>query len=168
MAVDRVLGEWSHHRLTVEPGSLFEFDSAPLDYAGKPDCFVNESGGVLRSWVEQLDLDPESLLVVYDDFSLDLGTIRLRPSGSAGGHRGLSNVIDVLGTDQIPRLRIGIGPLPSSTDPADFVLSPITDNDRPRLNAVLETIPDVVETLQNDGLDTAMSRWNGVELDARR
>lgn len=168
MAVDRVLGRWDHHRLSVDPGSLFALDSAPSEYAGKPDCFVNESGGVLRRWLDELDLAPESLLVMYDDFSLDVGTIRLRPSGSAGGHRGLGNVLDVLGTEGIPRLRIGIGPLPSSGDPAEFVLSPISDNDRPRLDSVLRKVPDVVETIEDDGIEAAMSRWNGVELDARR
>lgn len=168
MAVDRVLGEWSHSAHSVKPGSLFELDSGPCEYAGKPDCFVNESGGVLRRWLDELNLEPRSLLVVYDDFSLDVGTLRLRPSGSAGGHRGLGNVLDVLETQDVPRLRIGIGPLPSSDNPAEFVLSPISENDRPRLNAVLRSVPDVIETIRDEGIQTAMSRWNGAELDARR
>lgn len=106
--------------------------------------------------------------MVYDDFSLDVGTLRLRPSGSDGGHRGLGNIIERLGTKEIPRLRIGIGPIPSSEDPADFVLSQMTDSDRKHLHAVTQRVPEILKDIDRDGFDRAMSEWNGEEIHARR
>lgn len=168
MALDRILGNWSNHPTDHRPGTLYELESGPCSYAGKPDCFVNESGDVLREWIQSLDVDPRSILVVYDDFSLDIGTLRLRPSGSDGGHRGLGSIIDRLGTQEIPRLRIGIGPIPSSEDPADFVLSPMTDTDRKHLHRVTQKVPEILKDIDRDGFDRAMNEWNGEEIRARR
>jgi PTH1 family peptidyl-tRNA hydrolase len=161
MAIDRILSNWDHTQESIQPGDLFGMKNAPIDYSGKPNCYVNESGGVAKQWLDSLDLSPGSMLVVYDDFSLDLGSLRLRPSGSSGGHRGLQNIIDVCGTDEIPRLRIGIGPLPSGEAPEDFVLSPIANSDREKLHSVFDTVPDTLQSIEDDGMDSAMSRWNG-------
>ncbi len=128
---------------------------------------MNESGDVLQQWVQSLDLTPQSLLVIYDDFSLDVGSIRLRPSGSDGGHRGLGSIIDRLGTKEIPRLRIGIGPIPSSEDPADFVLSAMTDEDRQHLHSVTQRVPKVLRDMERGGFDRAMNEWNGEKINAR-
>jgi PTH1 family peptidyl-tRNA hydrolase len=166
MAIDRVLSTWEHRERSIQPGDLFDMDDAPIECSGKPDCYVNESGGVVKQWLDALNLSPGSLLVIYDDFSLDLGSIRLRPSGRSGGHRGLQNIIDTCGTDQIPRLRIGIGPLPSGDAPEDFVLSPIANTDREQLHSVFNVIPDTLQSIEDDGMDSAMSRWNGSTINA--
>jgi PTH1 family peptidyl-tRNA hydrolase len=168
MAVDRILKRWSNRKSSVSPGHLFEMDEGPVSHAGKPDCYVNQSGSVVSQWIDHLDIQPDNCLVIYDDFSIELGTIRLRPSGSAGGHRGLKDVIEKCGTDDIPRLRVGMGPIPSSEDPADFVLSPIADSDRQCIHQVLSAVPDTLQSIEEDGFDAAMSHWNGVEFDAGR
>ncbi len=135
----------------------------PVEFAGKPDCLVNRSGSVVRQWVGALEVPPDDLLVVYDDFSLDLGTVRLRPSGRSGGHKGLRSIINSCGTVKIPRLRIGIGPVPSGEAPEEFVLSTVTNSDRERLHPVLRAVPKILHSLEENGIDAAMSRWNGID-----
>lgn len=168
MAIDKVLNSFSSRTAPIEPPEVHSLRNAPVRYAGKPNCYVNESGGYIRSWLNSIDSEPESVLVIYDDFSLDIGTMRLRPEGSSGGHRGLQNVIDVLSTEAVPRLRIGIGPLPNGESAEDYVLSTISDTDRDRLDSVLENVPDVLESIRDDDFQDAMNEWNGTELDARR
>lgn len=109
-------------------------------------------------------MSPDELLVIYDDFSLDQGTLRLRPSGRSGGHRGLQSIIDALETREIPRLRIGIGPLPSGIDPTEFLLSRITNQDWSQLEVVLKAVPDVMVSIDQKGFDAAMSEWNPAEF----
>lgn len=160
-SIDWLLREYDYRESDLRPGTVYDLESAPVPRVAKPDCYVNQSGSVVESWVNRLDLAPESLLVLYDDFSLDLGEIRIRPGGSAGGHNGMKSIIEALGNQSIPRLRIGIGPLPEGVDPAEFVLSPIQDDDQPILESIYETLPDILQVLTEEGVDRAMSDWNG-------
>ena len=89
-----------------------------------PSTYVNLSGIAVAEALDKFDLSKESLLVAYDDFSLPLGKIRFRLKGSSGGHNGMASIIKALETEEIFRLKMGIGPLPENTDPAEFVLSP--------------------------------------------
>ena len=99
-------------------------------------------------------------LICFDDMSLPLGDIRLRPSGSAGGQKGMKNIIELSGTDKIARLRVGIGPRPERFDAADFVLSRFSKTEFPALERALDKAVQALETYLTDGLEKAMNRFN--------
>jgi len=103
---------------------------------------------------------PERLLVVYDDLDLPLGTIRLRPEGSSGGHRGMRSVIEHLGTQSFPRLRIGIGRPPGQMDPADYVLQDFTPDEETVIEEAIERAIAAIQTWLTEGLEKAMSLYN--------
>jgi peptidyl-tRNA hydrolase, PTH1 family len=100
------------------------------------------------------------LLVVCDDFNIPLGTLRLRGQGSAGGQKGLADILHRLGTDEVPRLRIGVGPVPASWDPIDFVLSRFTKDEKPEIELSLVRAADAVEAWATKGMAEAMNRFN--------
>ena len=126
----------------------------------KPDTYMNLSGRAIKKVLARKNLGPEACLVCYDDVNLDTGTIRLRPSGSAGGHNGIQSIIDELNTNQFPRLRIGIGSDYKRGQQADYVLSPFTDEERPIIEESLEKASDAVITFLRSGIDTAMNQFN--------
>ena len=103
------------------------------DYEGgklilaKPQTYVNLSGEAVRALSRYYGVETDHILVVYDDVYLDMGVLRVRPSGSAGGHNGLKNIIQMLGSKEFPRLRIGVGPQPEGVDLVDFVLRQIPE-----------------------------------------
>ncbi|HSH45157.1 MAG TPA: aminoacyl-tRNA hydrolase [Longimicrobiales bacterium] len=127
----------------------------------KPVTYMNRSGAALAPLVDEPELDiTRDLMVVVDDVALDVGRVRLRPSGSAGGHNGLKSVEAALGTRDYPRLRIGVGVPPSGTDLVDWVLSPMPEEDE---DAVLDLFPDLAAAIRmwmDDGIEAAMSRYN--------
>ena len=125
----------------------------------KPMRFMNRSGGVLRSALRQTDVDVTSeLLVVTDDIDLPLGRLRLRRSGSAGGHNGLRDIIGAFGTDEIQRLRVGVG---RAGEAADHVLATFRPDERDAASAVVQVAADAAELWLRDGLDAAMNTFNG-------
>ena len=130
----------------------------------KPLKYMNLSGGPLRAALRQTDLDvTDHLLVVADDIDLPLGRIRLRRSGSAGGHNGLRSIIEALGTDEFPRLRIGVGRAGSA---AGHVLATFKPDERDLATEMVAIGADAVEAWLRDGIDEAMNAFNGVEADA--
>ena len=112
----------------------------------KPLQYMNNSGLPVKQLMDYYHICPEEILVVSDDFSLPLGTVRLRLSGSCGGHNGLASILNTLGTNNFPRLRLGIGPLPEKIDPADFVLSKFKKSE---LKDVRDMLGRAHETLGN-------------------
>ncbi len=128
---------------------------------GKPMTFMNESGRAVARLCVHLDLLPSDLLIIYDDINIDLGMLRLRREGSSGGHKGMQSVIDHLGTEQIPRLRLGIGRLPPDSEARSFVLSPFAPDEEEAAQQLIEQAADAVEYLLAEGMETAMSRFNG-------
>ncbi|HMP79169.1 MAG TPA: aminoacyl-tRNA hydrolase, partial [Pirellulaceae bacterium] len=100
------------------------------------------------------------LLIICDDFSLPFGRLRLRGQGTAGGQNGLKHILEVLGTNQFARLRVGIGPVPPQWDAADFVLSRFRPDEKSEWNRVLDQAADSVECWAREGLTVAMSRFN--------
>jgi peptidyl-tRNA hydrolase, PTH1 family len=129
----------------------------------KPARFMNMSGAPLRSAVRSVNADPETdLLVVTDDADLPLGRIRLRRSGSAGGHNGLRDIIDVLGTDQFARLRVGIG---RNGEMVDHVLSTFSKSENELAREAIATAADAVGVWLAEGVEAAMNVFNGVDLD---
>jgi PTH1 family peptidyl-tRNA hydrolase len=126
----------------------------------KPETFMNLSGRSVGQAVRFYKLALTDVLVACDDLSLPVGKIRIRPGGSDGGQKGLRDIIAHLGTDQFPRLRIGIGE-PGGTDAVDFVLSRFRSTERASIDDALILASQAVAVWVTQGIDTAMNRFNG-------
>jgi PTH1 family peptidyl-tRNA hydrolase len=126
----------------------------------KPQTYVNLSGTAVADLRRRHRVKLEDLVVVVDDLDLPLGRLRLRPGGSHGGHNGLRSIIDALGSDAFPRLRVGIGRPPEGMDPAQFVLTPFTTEERAAMDPALERAAEAIETVVREGLQAAMNRFN--------
>lgn len=127
----------------------------------KPLTFMNLSGRAAAEAIGFYKLNPAAdLLVLVDDVALPSGSIRIRPSGSAGGHNGLADIQRALGTETYPRLRIGVDPKPPAMALHDYVLGRFTDEQTLLLGPALEKSCDAVETFISLGLDAAMNRFN--------
>ena len=113
----------------------------------EPQTFMNNSGEAVALLAHENNLTPEQLLVISDDFSLPLGTVRLRRGGSAGGHNGLNSVISHLGTQEFPRLRLGMGPLPQEADVSQFVLSRFAKAEQGAVDKMLFDANDALKKL---------------------
>ncbi|RIK39211.1 MAG: aminoacyl-tRNA hydrolase [Chloroflexi bacterium] len=125
----------------------------------KPQTFMNASGESVGQLVRWYSIKRPNLLIVYDDLNLPFGTLRLRPGGSDGGHNGLTSIIQHLGTEQVPRLRVGIGrPVRGSTVP--YVLSEFFQDERPLLPGVIERAAAAVHDWMTLGIDAAMNLHN--------
>lgn len=130
-----------------------------------PQTYMNLSGKSVWPLVDFYKLPLEDLLVVCDDLNLDVGRLRLRASGSAGGQKGLQNIIQVLGTEDFARLRIGIGRPPGKMDAADYVLSRFLSEERETIDEALLAAADGVEFWVKDGCDRAMNKVNTTPKD---
>lgn len=126
----------------------------------KPLTYVNRSSLAVRQLLRRYDIEPKALLVIMDDLHLPVGSIRLRPGGSAGGHNGLQDIIDRLGTDRIPRLRLGIGSDFRQGEQAAYVLSSFTREQRPLIEDAIAQSCRAVETFVEEDVQTAMNRFN--------
>jgi len=126
----------------------------------KPETFMNLSGRSVGQAVRFFKLPVSDLLVVCDDLSLPLGKLRLRPAGSDGGQKGLRDIAANLGTDQYPRLRIGIGEN-HDIDAVDFVLTRFRNSERPIIDDALILASQAVAVWVTQGMDAAMNRFNG-------
>ena len=126
----------------------------------RPQTYMNRSGEAAEALLKLGRVAPRDLLVICDDVYLELGTIRLRPRGSHGGHNGLRSIIERLGTDQFPRLRIGVGSPEPGADRAAYVLEPFPRADRERLKEIVRQAADCAETVATEGIERAMNRFN--------
>lgn len=128
----------------------------------KPQTYMNLSGEAVACLLAKYDVDHinESLIVISDDLALPFGKIRLRASGSAGGHNGLKSIIGVLGTNQFVRLRIGIQPEYTVADAKRFVLAEFPRAQRREVKAVLERGAEALRCILRDGIAKAMSMYN--------
>ena len=128
----------------------------------KPQTFMNLSGDAVRKAADFYKVPPDHVLVVLDDTALAVGKLRVRRGGSAGGHNGLKNIIQHLGTDQFPRIRVGVGQKPHPDyDLADWVLGRFTGEDKKAIDAAVKRAADGVECILKDGLEQGMNRFNG-------
>jgi PTH1 family peptidyl-tRNA hydrolase len=127
----------------------------------KPQTFMNNSGVSVNSLVRFYQVPLENLLVVYDDVDLPLGILRLRPSGGSAGQKGMQSIIERLGMDEFPRLRIGTGRPPGRIEAADYVLQDFPAQENDILNETLDRAVESVLTFIQDGLDKAMNLFNG-------
>jgi PTH1 family peptidyl-tRNA hydrolase len=125
-----------------------------------PTTFMNNSGTSVKKLADKAGIAPENILIVCDDLSLVFGKLRLRPSGSAGGHNGLRSIIADLGSDQFPRLRMGIDSPKSATDTVDYVLSNFTPVEKKALPDLINHALDCVTCWVTEGAAVAMNRFN--------
>ena len=128
----------------------------------KPVTYMNLSGEAVGEAARFYKIPPERVLVISDDVSLPIGKLRIRKGGSAGGHNGLKSIIQHLGTDQFPRIKIGVGEKPHPDyDMADWVLSKFTGEDLKTIQAAVKKAADAVACYVEHGPDKAMNRFNG-------
>ena len=127
----------------------------------KPQTFMNLSGQSVQGLVRFYKLPLENLMIAHDDLDLPFDTIRLRPGGRAGGQKGIRSTIQHLGTQDFPRLRLGIGRPPGRMDPAAYVLQSFAKADETLLSEMLDRAADAVMTFIDKGLDQAMNQFNG-------
>lgn len=126
----------------------------------KPQTYMNRSGIAVRAFVEYHQLKDEDLLIIYDDVDLDLGKIRIRPCGSAGTHNGMRSIVEELDSENMPRLRIGVGK-PEFGDLAAYVLSRFGKDEEPLVSEAVQRAGTAAETFVLMGVQEAMNRFNG-------
>jgi len=134
----------------------------------KPLTYMNRSGQAIRAATDWYKLPPESVLIIYDDMDLPVGRLRLRLSGSAGGHNGMKSAIAHLGTQNFPRLRIGIGKSGADKDGVSHVLGKFSLAETQIMHEVLQFVVDAVEFSLKQGVEKAMSLYNSRTVDLLR
>ena len=127
----------------------------------KPQTYMNLSGESIRSLLDYYKVDEETeLIVIYDDISLDVGALRIRAKGSAGGHNGIKNIIAQLGTQVFPRIKVGVGEKPSRYDLADYVLGHFSKAEQVQIEEGFENAVHAVQTIMTEGIEAAMNQYN--------
>jgi PTH1 family peptidyl-tRNA hydrolase len=151
--------EWMHNERVECLVAETVFQGQPVLLA-KPQTFMNGSGVAVKKLCIQNGCEPSELLIVYDDFLLDFGTVRLRPKGSDGGHNGMASVLENFSTEDIPRLRLGIGSPKQELNVVEYVLGNFNDSDR--VPELLNRGAGTVEAYLSHGIEQAMSSFNGL------
>ena len=125
-----------------------------------PQTYMNRSGEAVQQIVQNCEIQLEQLVIIFDDFDIPLGEIRIRKEGSAGSHKGMSSIIQELGSLDFPRIRIGIGPLPEEADAVEYVLSPFSKDEKALLDASLAKAYDALAFILSGEIDRAMNQFN--------
>jgi len=145
----------SHHALWM---------SAPLGddtvVIAKPATFMNESGLAVRSLLEDLEVDPASMVVVHDDIDLALGQVRVKQGGGSGGHRGVDSIVATIRSDDFVRTRVGVGRPPGRQDPAEYVLREFSKKELPEVEFIVATAAQAVMSVLERGVEAAMNEYN--------
>jgi PTH1 family peptidyl-tRNA hydrolase len=126
----------------------------------QPITYMNLSGESVRELVDFYKVSPEEIIVIYDDISLDVGQLRIRKKGSAGGHNGIKSIISHLGTEEFMRIKVGVGDKPKDWDLADYVLSRFQTEEQPLIKEALKDASDACKMIITDGIDAAMNQYN--------
>ena len=127
----------------------------------KPQTFMNLSGESLRAMVDYYKAEPQKeLIVIYDDISLEPGQLRIRLKGSAGGHNGIKNIIAQLGTQEFPRIKVGVGAKPPRMDLADYVLSRFSKGEQELMDEAFKEAAEAAVAMMTDGAERAMNHYN--------
>jgi PTH1 family peptidyl-tRNA hydrolase len=163
MLLNRLSGRLGESFSKVESKALV----AKSSYLGervilvKPQTFMNNSGTAVSSLVRFYKITLENVLVAYDDVDLPLGAIRLRPSGGSAGQKGMQSIIERMGTDEFPRLRMGTGRPPARMEAADYVLQDFPSDEMELLTETLDRAVEAVLTFLQYGIERAMNAYNG-------
>jgi PTH1 family peptidyl-tRNA hydrolase len=167
MAVDRMaerLGvRWTVNtrcRALVCEGRLANGETVVLL---KPQTYMNLSGESIRAYMNYYKLPLEDFIVVYDDMDTEVGQLRLRYKGSAGGHNGIKSIIQHTGTEQFKRIRIGISRPPEGMEIVHYVLSDFTRSERPIIDKVLDLTCDAIEMASGEAFDKVMAKFNAMK-----
>ncbi|MGQ0635746.1 MAG: aminoacyl-tRNA hydrolase [Planctomycetaceae bacterium] len=164
-----LIAELATRGAAPRPRSRFEAEIAEATLAGQrvllaaPQTYMNASGISARQIVDFYQLATSDLLVVCDDINLPLGKLRLRKTGSAGGQKGLADILRHLGTEAVPRLRIGIARPPEGRTSTDHVLDRFSKPERAEIEAAVQRAADAIELWLTSGFDAAMNRFNAAE-----
>jgi len=126
----------------------------------KPETFMNLSGIAVRAAMDFYKLEPKDLVVIMDDLALPVGQIRVRPQGSGGGHNGMADVIARAGTNQVGRVRVGIGAAPPRMDAAEYVLGHFRSEEQAVMSQAIGKAADAVEAILAEGFTKAMEKFN--------
>ena len=140
--------------------TTLKFDEKQVILA-KPQTYMNLSSEAVQSLLKFYDIALENLLVCFDDLDLPVGAIRLRPEGGPGGQNGMKSIIERLGTQKFPRLRLGIGRPPGRMDSAAYVLQDFKKDEAEIMDVTLDKAAQAIETFIKNGLTTAMNKFNG-------
>lgn len=127
----------------------------------KPMTYMNLSGESVSAVATYYKIEPEDIIVIYDDINLDVGRLRVRGKGSAGGHNGIKNIIAHLHTEEFPRVRVGVGMKPPKMDLVDYVLSHFSKEDQEKMDEGYDRAVGAVAMLVNEELEQAMNEYNG-------
>ncbi len=157
LASDHAIDLSRRHRTARIGEGVVEGESVVL---AKPRTYVNRSGEAVRYLLARYRVPPEVVLVVYDDIALSPGKIRLRPNGSAGGHNGMKSIIDALGTQEFPRLRVGVGRPEDGGDQIGHVLGGLPEAEQRLVDASVACVSKAVAGLLADGMERTMNRFN--------
>ena len=126
----------------------------------KPRTFMNNSGEAVRYLLARFGATPADLMVIYDDMDLPVGRIRIRPRGRGAGHNGVQSVIDAVGTEEFPRVRVGIDKPPEGVEGVDHVLRSFRPEEVRLAQEAVERVGEAVASVLLEGLDAAMNKWN--------
>ncbi len=164
MAADRIANrhnsEFSKHRADSVYADFRLKDSRVL--LAKPQTYMNNSGSAVSKLAEYYKIPTERIIVIFDDISLDVGKIRIRRRGSPGGHNGIKDITELLGTEEIARIKIGVGERTRRDyDLKDWVLGKIPAEQTPDFEKALDRAADAAEEIITRGIDSAMNKYNG-------
>ncbi len=126
----------------------------------QPLTYMNLSGESVRELVDFYKVDPEDVIIIYDDVSLDVGQLRLRKKGSPGGHNGIKSIISHLGTNEFPRIKVGVGDRPKDWDLADYVLSRFKGEEQAAIREALKETSEACRMIITVGMDAAANQYN--------
>lgn len=127
----------------------------------RPQTFMNRSGEAIREAASFYKIPPERVFVIYDDVSLDVGVMRIRTKGSAGGHNGIKSIIEQLNSDRFPRIKIGVGTPPAGADLVNWVLGTVPVSQRDGIRTCFDHVLPALELMLNGDTEQAMCRYNG-------
>jgi PTH1 family peptidyl-tRNA hydrolase len=163
MVLDALAEHWSVQLKKIKFQAVYVEDRFKGNKVvlAKPLTFMNESGRSVAPLMRYFKVPSENMLVIHDDLDLPLGTLRIRPSGSSGGQRGIESITKLLGAQEFPRMRLGISRPPGQMEPKDYVLKKFLPNEEELKKIVLRQAIEAIECFIKDGLTSAMNRYNG-------
>ena len=167
MVIDRLIVRLNARGMKVQSKAIVTtamYEDRKLILA-KPQTYMNLSGQSAQGLLNFYKLPVENMLIAHDDLDIPFGTIRIRASGGPGGQRGLSSILEKLGTKDIPRMRLGIGRPPGRMEPADYVLQNFHREDMQVISEILDHAADAALEFVKNGLNAAMNKFNGGVLD---